>query len=255
MGEHASLAIAGKAAKSERLADKGKSQPKPSKTERKKRRYFRWKGCLADRNTAARLLVALILAVAGISFTFTQIGFVSFPAGDDEVAYAVVLLQPIALAALLLGTLFGALIGLICGVALLYHSMWMPLDVYEFSFVNPLTSVIMLTATGFIMSLLFAFVLRNDPSSVRRGFYIVIVCVIVSSLYSIGFSVNVFASLINDLTQGLQGGMTEDEVVQIATEGARFSARPCCRYAAHVSRDVCRKLRVDYHRRAQCVLE
>ena len=70
----------------------------------------------------------------------------------------------------------------LAGTALLIHAIVMPLDYYEFAFVTPYSSVVMLTLCGFLLGLLFAFVLRNDPSRAKRAIYIAIACVLVSVL-------------------------------------------------------------------------
>ena len=78
------------------------------KKTKKKAKIVRWRGVLADRNRILRWMIALVLMVTSIVFTFTQLGFVGFELPDGTNVYVVVLLQIVALGALLLGTLPGA---------------------------------------------------------------------------------------------------------------------------------------------------
>ena len=161
---------------------------------------LRWKGTLGNLERNIRIMFGIELAVASATLTFTQLGFAGLGilgAGFD--AYIVVLLLPIAIAALLLGTIWGATIGLFSGIVLLAHSVVMPLDYYELMFVTPVTSVVMFTVSGFLLGLLFALALRNNPSGVRRSIYIILVCGFVSSLYSLGFFANSIGEMILDI--------------------------------------------------------
>lgn len=126
--------------------------------------------------------MAIVLAVAGAALTFTQLGFVAIETPSGSAGYVVALLQVVALGALLLGTLPGTALGIVAGGVLFLHARVLPLDPYELSFITPLTSVIMFGVTGFLLGIMFAIALRNNPSRFKRVLYIVIVCVIVSVL-------------------------------------------------------------------------
>ena len=89
----------------------------------------------------------------------------------------------------------GVALGIVTGGVLLLHARILPLDHYELAFVTPLTSVVMFGLAGLLLGVLFAFVLRNNPSQVKRAIYLAIVCILVSWLYSWGFVFNVVASL------------------------------------------------------------
>ena len=155
-------------------------------TKKKKAKILSWRGVLANDSRVLRWMIALVLTVAGAALTFTQLGFVDLVMPDGTVGYMVVLLQVVALGALLLGTLPGVAIGFMTGAALLLHAHVFPLDHFELTFVNPMTSIVMFSVCGLLLGTLFAFVLRNNPSSkIKRAIYITIVCVIVSLVYII----------------------------------------------------------------------
>ena len=188
--------------------EKSKKADKP----REKRRG----GVLRGVSRPMRVMVFVVLVLACAALTFTQLGFAAIGVpGEPTSAYIVVLLLPIALGALLLGALDGTLIGLAAGGILYGHATAMPLDYYEMDFVTPLTSVIMLGVCGFLLGLLFAFVLRHDPGQVKRVIYITIVCIIVSFLYSVGFISNVFLTVMANVATELSADMAATGVSTI----------------------------------------
>ena len=199
------------------------------KSKKEKKPILRWQGVMAGRKRLTRLVVAVLLAVACVSLTFVQLGFAGIGIEGQFSAYIVVLLLPIALAALLLGTLAGVLMGFVAGSVLYLHAVEMPLDYYELSFVTPVTSIAMFVVCGLLLGVLFAFALRNNPSWPRRIIYIVIVCFIVSWFYSIGFVVNVFfalvAQLANDYAASGAGSMSEEIEVAFTDNVVRTSFR------------------------------
>ena len=79
---------------------------------------FRSRGVMRDATRAERLVTAVVLALMCAALTFTQLGFAAVPLPGGAMAYAVVLLLPIAVGALLLGTLIGTCIGLFAGAVL-----------------------------------------------------------------------------------------------------------------------------------------
>ena len=80
-----------------------------------KKPILRWKGLMAGRKRLTRVVTAVLLAVACASLTFVQLGFAGIGIDGQFTADSVVLLLPISLAALLLGTLTGGLMGLSVG--------------------------------------------------------------------------------------------------------------------------------------------
>ena len=185
---------------------------------RQKAKILRWRGVLAESTRMLRWMVAVVLAVAGAALTFLQLGFVDLTTPDGATGYLVALLQVVALGALLLGTLPGVALGLVTGGALLLHAQLLPLDHYELTFVTPLTSIVMFGVSGLLLGVLFAFVLRNNPKQVKRIIYIIIVCGIVSMLYSIGFVFNVFISLIVEIAQDVGADVNETYAQRMAAE-------------------------------------
>ena len=157
---------------------------------------LRWRGLLAQERKTTRIFAIASLLILCVSLTFTQLGFFELVVPGHESAYMVLLLMPIALAALLLGPLVGTLIGLLAGAVLYAHSRWMPLDVYEMLFVDINTSVIMFSIIGFLLGVLFAFALRNNPSLPSRLIRIAIICFVISWLYTFGFVVDALAATI-----------------------------------------------------------
>ena len=183
---------------------------------RQKKRIFTWRGVLAPSDRWLRWMVAVILVVVGVTLTYTQLGFVDLVLPDGRVGYVVVLLQVVALGALLLGTLGGITLGVVIGAVLYVHSQVLPLDHYELTFVTPLTSIVMFGVCGALLGILFAFVLRNNPSQVKRVIYISIVCFVVSVLYSIGFAFNVFLAVVVDLASRSGADVSTLYVQQLA---------------------------------------
>ena len=191
-----------------------KDTTKPVRKERKaKRRGGVLRGC----KRITKGITALVLAVACAAFAFTQLGFVGLGWNGEYSAYLVAELVPVAVAALLLGPLVGLCMGAFAGAMLLVHATFMPLNFYELTFVTPLTSVVMLGVTGWILGCLFKFALRNDPSLLRGSIYIVIICVIVSWLYSIGFLVNAIISMVYDLASRAQH-LSYEQTSQLTNE-------------------------------------
>ncbi|MBQ9068675.1 MAG: SpoIIE family protein phosphatase, partial [Eggerthellaceae bacterium] len=182
------------------------------KREKKKTRLVLNRGLLANSERVVRVVSALVLSISCAALSFTDLGFAGIGLDGNYSAYAIVLLQPIALGALLLGTLPGAGIGLFAGVVSYAHSLVLPLDYYELAYVNAFTSIVMLTVVGFLLGVLFAFVLRNNPSQVRRVIYILLVCGAVSTIYSLVFATNVIVTLIEYLAES---GMVARESVGV----------------------------------------
>lgn len=193
------------------MKEKTKELPKKTKAERRR-------GLLANRNRTERTIVAVTLAIFSVSLAFVQLGFAGLGFSGEYVAYAILMLLPVALAALLLGILSGFLIGLCSGAALFIHASVMPLDFYELTFVTPLTSIVMLGVAGLLLGALFSFALRHRPSKTRTVIYIIIVCVVVSWLYSIGFITNAFFTLLTSLVANYTESMSEDQLTAYLQE-------------------------------------
>ena len=178
-----------------------------------KKPVLRWWGLLAEFARARRWMVGAVLCVACVSLAFTQLGFLGLGTRGEFSAYAVVMLIPITLAALMLGPLGGFAIGLVGGSVLYAHALLMPLGYYEIAFITPFITLLAMPLTGLLIGILFALALRNEPSRKKSVIRIVIICVVVSWLFSLAFMTNVFFSILTNLMGASTGGVTHDEIM------------------------------------------
>ena len=181
------------------------------KSKEKRIGVFRWRGVLAERHRSLRILAFVTLFIASASLIITTLGFGLLDLPNMETTYVVLLLLPVALAALLLGAPAGAGMGFLAGTLMYAHASLMPLNVYEMAFVTPTTSVVLLTVLGLVLGIAFAIALRGDPPAPRRFIYIGLVCVLGSLLFSMGFTFNVYASLVVDLVSAAMSAGVENE--------------------------------------------
>ena len=150
---------------------------------------FLWRGILADKSRRQRYLAFFVLTVIATALTFTQNGLMLTEMLTDGDAYVVLLLVPMALAAMALGTLPGVLLGIVCGGVLALHSHVQPLGYFEAVTISPYPTLILFGATGLMLGLLFAFALRTKPLGWRRIVRIALVCIFVSLFFSVAFFV------------------------------------------------------------------
>ena len=190
------------------------------KKKRKRAPILRWRGVLAEAPSVIRVSITIVLVVSCAALSFTQLGFAGVGLSGEFLAYAVVLLLPIALAGLLLGTLAGTAVGLAAGALLYTHAITLPLDYYELAFITPVSSIGLLTITGFMMTILLAFVLRKNPPAPRRFIYVIIVCTIASVMFSQSFAISVFIELVNDLANSGVNELPQETLEHIARENA-----------------------------------
>lgn len=172
-----------------------------------------WKGLLHDETPMAKAQVFVVLLILATSMTFTQYGFIGVGLPGSYACYLFGLLVPLAAASLLLGKGAGSLFGLIAGGVLYIHARWQPLDVFERYFVTPLSSVVLYALAGFLLGLLFAVALRNNPQGKRRAIYLGIVCFVISLVVSLLFLVNGVFTMVVAFAQGViasgsQGDLT-----------------------------------------------
>ena len=149
-----------------------------------------WRGLLAEEGRLWRMAVVVCILILCASLTFTQLGFAELALPNMDSVYVVLLLVPLAFAALLLGAWYGALVGLIAGAVLYAHARFMPHDVYEMAFVNVNTTVMLFTLIGFLLGVFFALALRGEAPPLRRFIRIVLICIVFSWIYTIGFGLN-----------------------------------------------------------------
>lgn len=120
-----------------------------------KHSLLQWRGLMANAERRTRSVAVGVLALACGALVFCQLGFFSL-FGVRVIA----LLAIVAVGALLYGTKTGTLIGLVAGSAAFAHALIIPLDYYEKYFAAPASSIVLFTAAGFIMGLLFAWAQR-----------------------------------------------------------------------------------------------
>ncbi|MBE6470123.1 MAG: hypothetical protein E7000_00225 [Coriobacteriaceae bacterium] len=166
-------------------------------------RAFQWRGLMAESPRLLRVMLFVASFLVCGSLMFCQLGFagITLPAafGARESAYIVVLLLPVAVGSLMLGVLSGATLGLIAGAIMYIHAVWLPLDYYELVYVTPVTSIVMFTVMGFLLAVLFAFALGGNPPTPRRVVSIILICLVVSWLYSLGFITSVVSSILGEI--------------------------------------------------------
>lgn len=150
-------------------------------------RGLRWRGMLADASVTLRRIVAGGLALACITTIITQWGYVGFQFASGAVSYIMLMLMPVAAIAMLLGTLAGAAAGAFVGATLYIHYLLRPLDYYEFTYVTPITSIVLPTLCGLFLGLLFSFVISKHEMGKPCKFQLTLACFGVSCAYTIGF--------------------------------------------------------------------
>lgn len=165
-----------------------------------------WKGLLADKSAKTKALVFGALFIVSSAMTFMQLGFIGIGPHGEYVGYILGLMAPIAVSALLLGKGLGCLQGVVSGAVLILHSRFQPLDVFEYAFVTPLSSIMLFGFMGFFVGLLYAIALRNKPHTCRRAIYLAIVAGVASTALSMLFLLCVFVSVwMNLVTQVSEG--------------------------------------------------
>lgn len=146
-----------------------------------------WQGLLAKGTRRQHQMTIVSQALVVASLVFSQAGFVgvTLPAGNST--YFVSVLAPLAIVAMLRGPIRSGLFGIFCGLILALHAAVQPLDYIELVAIKPISSAIIFGATGFLLGLLFARALRNNPTSWRRAVRIVLICLGTSAVFSVIF--------------------------------------------------------------------
>ncbi len=155
-----------------------------------------WRGLLDNSPRNNRIFVFVAIVIVVIAQTFTQIGFIGVGFNRIYIAYAVLLLAPVALTASLFGVFRGALMGLIAGIALAIHSVIQPMNYYELYLVAPGWIIINFPLIGFLAGVFMSLALRSNPQGKRRYIRIVSVSLAISLIFSILFLVSVIAQLV-----------------------------------------------------------
>ena len=156
-----------------------------------------WKGLLSGESKRTKVAVFCLLLLIAVGMTFMQFGFIGIGAEGHYLGYVLGLLCPITMCSLLLGKGPGSLFGLLCGITILLHSRFQPLDLYEVYFVSYLNSLALYTFLGFLLGLCFAIALRKNPK--HRLLRLFFVAVIIASIATGCFIFNTVADFIMSL--------------------------------------------------------
>ena len=191
------------------------SSLQPKSPARPRKPILRWGGILADTIPINRRIILALITLCCLAISFSQFGFAGIGLPGEYKAYAVTLLLPVALTALLFGTWRGALMGLFAGCILYIHAIWMPLDYYELEFVSAFVGFVMFPLAGFALGLAFALAFRKEHGVIRHSIYIVISNFIVSIMFSASFAVNVF---IRAITYAADNDLIPDGTEEIGDE-------------------------------------
>ena len=181
----------------------------------KQKLILRWKGLLNDTKAINRRVIIAMLALCCFAISFSQFGFAGIGLPGEYKAYAVTLLLPVALTALLFGTWRGTLMGLFAGCILYIHAIWMPLDYYELEFVGAFVGFVMFPLAGFSLGIAFALAFRNEHGIVRHSIYIVFSTFIISILFSATFAANVF---VRAVTYIIDNNFVSEETEELSSE-------------------------------------
>ena len=169
-----------------------------------------WKGLLAGHSRKARVLILLALLLLSSNMTFMQLGFIGIGKSGEYLCYALALLGPIAVAALLFGKWGGCLFGLLFGAILMAHARLQPLDIIEYFVLTPLNSIGLFLVSGFLLGAFFARALRNDPRGKTRKLYLAIACLIESFLATALFIFNLIFEMLMSALSLANVGAIED---------------------------------------------
>ena len=140
------------------------------------------------------MIAALVFSMSTAT-TFMQLGFVGVELPDGHVSYAVLQLLPVVLGSLCLGVPTGTLNGAVSGAIMYIHSIIMPLDFHELALITPLSSIVLLALCGFLAAVLFYISLNKGRTLLWRSVFLCISCIIISWLFSIGFSANAILAI------------------------------------------------------------
>nr|AHF26028.1 putative phosphoprotein phosphatase [uncultured bacterium Contigcl_1738] len=155
---------------------------------------LKWRGLMGDATRGVRITSIAFLIILSCSMVATQTNYLVI--GSTHV---IAVLAPITAGSLLFGTMSGAIIGTIAGLAEMLHATLLPLDAYEAYFAAPTNSVFLFALIGIVMGVLFAIAdrRRNERGDLQGLLVLASACLTGSVLFTFVFSVSVNA--INDL--------------------------------------------------------
>ncbi len=173
-----------------------------------------WKGLLDVSGRRKRVMTIVTSAVAAFSLTFTQIGFVSNGLDEPFASYIIMLLMPVAASSLLLGTVWGTMLGFFAGALLYVHALFMPLDFHELIFVTPGTSMLMLSASGFALGMMFCVGLGRAQTRLRRLACIALPCTITSFAYTFLSNAISTSSMARSIASQISLSLTREQFLE-----------------------------------------
>ncbi len=203
---------------------------------RKKRErlpLLRWRGLLAEFPRKQRLITQAFLVLVSVALIFSQLGFhavyphyLLFSSSDGNFFYLVSMLVPVLLGGMLFGPFSGLLTGALSGAALSVHSLTQPLSYIELVALSHWDYVFILGFIGLLSGILFALALRRNPQGGKRVFRIILVCGILSFLFTVAFLANSVVKILHDLATNysLSGSSTPSNIEdqQVMTIFPRF---------------------------------
>ncbi|MDO5708657.1 MAG: SpoIIE family protein phosphatase [Coriobacteriales bacterium] len=167
------------------------------KAKKQQTSVFRWKGLLDTLGRRQRLMVFALQFSFALCLTFTQLGFARLPIPGLN-SYVVMLLVPMALAAMLLGVASGMGMSLLSGLLLFIHAKVQPLDYFEVAYITLLSGCGLFLITGLVLSIGFALALRNKPRGWHKVLRIALVCLTASMVFTSAFFIVTMARVISD---------------------------------------------------------
>lgn len=143
-----------------------------------------WKGIGADETMAARIAGIVMLTIMSVAMVATQLNYTVV--GDAHMINA---LAPIAICALVHGTIPAFLMGAITGLAELIHATWLPLDYYEKYFMVPTNSIVLFALTGLLLGSLFCLWDQRTRNAAygRRAVGLLACCALGSAFFTFFF--------------------------------------------------------------------
>ena len=141
-------------------------------------------GRAAQANLATRIAGLVFVMAAIASMSFCQLGFWPVCVIDDKPVYLMLILAPLFMGALAFGPLAGGILGLFAGTVLFVHQTVFPLDWYEYYFMTPLHTFVLLTFLGVLSGWVFSLAFRVTQRGPRRLALIAAACVALSFVAS-----------------------------------------------------------------------
>ena len=145
---------------------------------------LRWHGIMASETLAAQRAGVIMFTIMCVAMVATQLNYLVV--GN---AHMIVVLAPMALCALLNGTVSAFAIGATAGLAELIHATYLPLDYYEKYFTVPTNSVVLFALSGLVLGVLFCLwdYRFKDTRGWRRSVALAACCALGSAFFTVFF--------------------------------------------------------------------